>query len=282
MDKPSAIDIHAHVNFAAYDKDREDVISRSSNAGVWMINVGTQKDTSESAVELANKYDGMYATAGMHPIHASGSTYHDKNELKKDEFETPELTLEFIQEFAKNEKVVAIGECGLDYYRLEKPAQGGLSSGREKQKESFLKQIHIANEVKKPLMLHVRGERDDDTPYNDALEILKSEAKVKGNFHFYAGSFEMAKKIWEYGFSTSFTGVITFARIYEKLIREVPIDMIMSETDCPYVAPQKYRGKRNEPLYVLEVVKKIADIRKMSLEDTQKALVDNAFKMFDL
>jgi len=157
-----------------------------------------------------------------------------------------------------------------------------MSPGREKQKESFIRQIHIANKINKPLMLHVRGERGDDSPYEEALEILKKEAKVKANFHFYAGSLEMAKKIWETGYMTSFTGVITFARMYEKLIKEAPLEKIMVETDCPYAAPVPHRGKRNEPAYVVDIVNKIARIRGENIEDIKVALVKNTRNFFSI
>jgi TatD DNase family protein len=170
---------------------------------------------------------------------------------------------------------VAIGECGLDYYCLAEDTKA-------KQRDAFIAQIHLANELNKPLMLHVRGERGDDTPYLDALEILQKEAKVLGNFHFFAGSLEVAKKIWDAGFTTSFTGVITFARVYEKLITEAPLEMIMVETDCPYATPEPHRGKRNEPLHVLEIVKKIARVRGEDEEVVARALVANTLRIFSL
>ncbi|MAZ41095.1 hydrolase TatD [bacterium] len=274
--EPKAIDIHSHVNFEAFAEDRDDVIKRAFEAGVWMINVGTEASTSKSAVEFAHKYDtGMYATVGLHPIHAGGSDYHDKNELTENEFNSLKTDVGFVKELGRDDKVLAVGECGLDYYRLE-------TDTKEKQKKAFIEQIHLANELGKPLMLHARGERGDDTPYEEALEILQKESKVKGNFHFFAGSLDVAQKIWSAGYTTSFTGVITFARVYEKLIKEAPLDKIMVETDCPYAAPVPHRGKRNEPLFVLDIVEKVAKIKKMPVEDVQKQLVTNTMNFFGL
>jgi len=276
MQNLKAIDIHSHVNFEVFSNDRNEVVNRAFDAGVWMINVGTEASTSKSAVEFANKYDtGMYATVGLHPIHAGGSSYYDKNEMKAEEFKSIDTNLKFIKELGKDKKVLAIGECGLDYYRLK-------SDTKERQKKAFIEQIQIANELKKPIMLHVRGDRDDDTPYEEALEILKKDARVPANFHFFAGSIKVAQKIWSNGYCTSFTGVITFARVYEKLIKEAPIEKIMVETDCPYATPVPHRGKRNEPIFVLDIVKKIAKIKQIDILEVQNILVKNTRFFFGI
>lgn len=281
--EPQYFDIHSHVNFTAFDDDRDAVIKRAFENGVHMINVGTQKETSESAVQFAQQFnEGMYATVGLHPIHAGGSTYHDKNELTKGEFEKQNVSWDYdsYKTLAQDKKVLAIGECGLDYYRIDPSTLA--EQAKDIQKKVFREQISLANELNKPLMLHVRGERGDDTPYEEALEILKSDVRVGANFHFYAGSLEMGRKIWDAGFTTSFTGVITFARSYEKIIKHAPLDMIMTETDCPYAAPVPHRGKRNEPLFVVDIVKKIARIRGEDEEKVAEILVGNTMKMFNL
>lgn len=273
---PKFFDIHSHVNFVAYDTDREEVIQRAQQERVWMINVGTQKETSESAIALAEKYDeGMYATVGVHPTHAGGAIYHDKKELSKEEYEKKnfEWDHDLYKKLAAHPKVVAIGECGLDYFRLEKDT-------KEKQRDIFIKHIELANELKKPLMLHVRGERSDDTPYEEALEILNAHARVRANFHFFAGSLAVAKKIWGKGHTASFTGVITFTNDYHDVVKHAPEDAFMSETDCPYIAPAPHRGKRNEPAYVIETVKKISEIRGEDIETTQKCIQKTALQLF--
>jgi TatD DNase family protein len=276
MRKPKYIDTHAHVNFAVYDEDREEVISRALDEGVWMINVGTQKDTTKLAVDISEKYEkGVYAIIGIHPIHTDKS-FHDKKELgegSKEFNSRGEIFDEnYYRELAGNSKVLGIGECGLDYFRCTPETE-------KKQREAFSRQIALANEVKKPLMLHVRN-GSERSAYRDALEILKSEAKVSGNFHFFAGDWSEAKEILDAGFNISFTGVITFARDYDEVIKNTPLDRIMSETDCPYVAPTPFRGKRNEPLFVREVVHKIAEIKGKDKEEVQKTLLNNAFNFF--
>jgi TatD DNase family protein len=169
--------------------------------------------------------------------------------------------------------VVAIGECGLDYFREP------TDEVRKKQVEVFEMQIALANEVGKPLMLHLRSGPGGNA-YKDAADILKRQAKVKGNSHFFAGSLDDARAFWDMGYSTSFTGVITFARDYDEVISRAPADLIHAETDAPYVAPKPYRGTRNEPLHVVEVVKKIAEIRNQNEDGVRKQLIDNARDMF--
>jgi TatD DNase family protein len=189
---------------------------------------------------------------------------------------------------AEYPRVVAIGECGLDYYW---PADGGWVNGemeeKKRQAELFKRQIAIAVAVDKPLMIHGRPTKGSMDAYEDILVILK-EAKrthgnrVRGNIHFFVGTLPIAEQFFALDFTISFTGVITFARDYDEVIRSAPIDRIMSETDSPYVAPVPYRGKRNEPMYVQEVVKKIAEIRGEDFEIVRKALVANALRTFKI
>src|SRR3989338_2162292 len=200
-------DAHTHANFAAYGEDRDAVIERARDASVAMNVVGTQFDTSRSAVELAKKYDDVYATIGLHPIHTAKS-YHDEKEIGPSFAKATEgeggvqgftsrgeiFDKERYRSLAKNEKVIAIGECGLDYYRIDE-------STKEVQMRAFIEQIELAGEIKKPLMLHIRN------AYDDALEVLRAHATVRGDVHFFAGDWEVAKKFLELGFTLSFTGV---------------------------------------------------------------------------
>lgn len=277
---PKYIDIHCHVNFTAFDADRDNVIKRALDNDTWVINVGTQVDTSKKAIELAHKYkEGVYATVGLHPIH-TGKSFHDKEELgpafvkasdgqgKEGFFSRGEVfDKNLYREFLKDPKVVAIGECGLDYYRCD-------VESIETQKNNFIEQIKLANEVNKPLMLHVRN------AYADTLKILKEYAKVKGVVHFFAGSPEEAKEFLDFGFLLSFTGVLTFTHDYDEVVRQTPLDMILTDTDSPYVAPAPYRGKRNEPSYVREIVKKIAEIKELPETEVAEAIVANARRIF--
>lgn len=274
------IDIHSHTNFKAFEEDRDAVIMRALDAGVAVINVGTQIDTSRFAVEMANKYDGVYAIIGLHPIH-TGASYHDTKELGEEgKAFTSRGEVFNYEEYKKlivDPKVVAIGECGLDYYRCTEETIA-------KQKQAFIEQINLANEFNKPLMLHIRNnpESKELNAYSDALEILKEHAKVKGDVHFFAGTLEDAKGFVDFGFTLSFTGVITFTHDYDEVVRATPLDMIMSETDSPYITPVPYRGKRNEPVYVIEVVKKIAEIKGLSVEEVASQLVVNAKRVFNI
>jgi TatD DNase family protein len=270
------IDVHTHVNLSAYDEDRDVVEEHTLAEGVAHINVGTQKDTSKKAVELAEKYEGMYASIGVHPVHTSRS-FHDPLEFGEEGkaftsrgeiFDT-----EYYRALAQHPKVVAIGECGLDYYRVEKDT-------KQVQEEAFTAQIALANELGKPLMLHIRPSDGSMDAYEDALVILKEHAKVLGNVHFFAGTYEVAKKFWDIGFTTSFTGVITFTTQYDEVVRKAPLDMLHGETDAPYVTPKPFRGQRNEPLRVREVYKRIAELRGEDPEHVRAQLLANARRLF--
>lgn len=280
------IDTHAHVNINAFAEDRQEVVDRARGEGVAHINVGTQYDTSAHAVELAEQFDdGVYAIVGLHPIHTSAS-YHDEQELgpesKGFSSRGEVFDADAYRKLAASEKVVGIGECGFDYYRLEEDT-------KEKQEAAFIAQIELANELELPLMIHTRDAKGNEASaasvnnvYDDTYAVLKQYAKVPGNVHFYAGTYEQAKRFFDIGFSVSFTGVITFAKDYEEVVRNAPLDMIHAETDCPYVAPKPYRGQRNEPLYVKEVYKKIAEIRGEDEEEVRVQLMENARRLYRL
>lgn len=270
---PKYIDVHTHVNFKVFDEDRDAVVKRALDNDTWLVNVGTQVDTSKKAVEIAHQYkEGVYAIIGLHPIHTDAS-FHDKQELGKEgeEFTSRGEIFDknIYRELLKDPKTVAIGECGLDYYRTE-------PESIEKQKKVFIEQIELANEIGKPLMLHIRD------AYKDALEILKKYAKVKGVVHFFVGNMEEAKGFLDFGFMLSFTGVLTFTHDYDEVVKHTPLNMILTDTDSPYVAPVPHRGKRNEPVYVKEVVKKIAEIKNLSEEEVARAIIANAKKIFDI
>jgi TatD DNase family protein len=287
------IDIHAHVNFVAFDEDRAEVIKRANESGTIVINVGTQIDTAKKAVEMTEQYPNTYAIIGLHPIH-TGASFHDTKELGEEAGEGFTSRGEIFdkdayRELLKNPKVVGIGECGLDYYRLEEDSI-------QKQREAFIAQIELANELNKPLMLHIRNGSTSSpqaTPernaYFDALDILKEHAKVKGDVHFFAGGMEEAKAYLDFGFTLSFTGAITYppkkdgsGTNYEEIIKFTPLDMIMTETDSPYVSPVPYRGKRNEPVYVSEVVKRIAEIKGLPEEEVANTILQNAKRVFGI
>jgi TatD DNase family protein len=279
-------DGHTHLQFAAFDNDRNEILEKTLNEGVGMINVGTQFETSKKAVELAHKYDGhplfskfIYATVGLHPIHTSESFY-DESELgapknTKTSFSEEEIfNYDIYKELSKDKKVVAIGECGLDYFRIKNEKQ------KEKQIEAFEKQILLSFEIKKPLMIHCRS------AFPDLISILKKNKNELNNppgvVHFFSGNKDEATELLNLGFYFTFGGVITFVRDYDKIIKLIPDDKILSETDAPYVAPIPYRGKRNEPRYVKEIVKKLAEIKNISEEKMNKQILENTRKVFEV
>lgn len=302
MSRPYLVDVHTHVNFNAFREDGHDVVHRTLEAGVWMILVGSQIDTSRRATEYARQYkQGVYAAVGLHPIHLVEMEV-DSGEMNAAEgvpgFTTRKEEFDYAAYYtlAQDSKVVAIGECGLDYYRLPTD-QAGLRDTEEikkRQAETFREQIALAREVKKPLMIHCRN------AYEDLLAILREEKadEIGGDIHFFAGDWEIAKQFLDFGFHLSFTGVITFpprraemgsarlseagANQYDEVIKKAPLDRIMTETDAPYVAPVPYRGKRNEPLYVEEVARRIAAIKGISLEEVARATSENALRLFGL
>ena len=249
-------DIHSHVNFPEYDEDREEVLSVMKEQGVSTITVGTTLTTSREALALAHTHSHVYATVGIHPN------------------ETEEATKESLQELVTQKKVVAIGECGLDFFRTPK------DQVYEHQAELFSSQIDLAHDYNLPLMIHARAS------YKEVYELLKKSHEagkhVRGNMHFFAGTLEDARRFLDLGFTLSFTGVLTFARDYDEVVKFAPLSMIMSETDAPYASPVPYRGKRNNPLYVQEVVRAIARIRGEEEEYVANTLYDNALRHFGL
>lgn len=276
--KLSCIDAHTHAQFAAFKDDYREVVERALNVGVGMVNVGTQKDTSRRAVEIAHEFEKepVYATIGLHPIHTAKS-FHDSQELGGDKGFTSrgeDFDYDYYKRLAEDPKVVAIGECGLDYFRLSG------EETKQKQKEAFIRQIKLAREVKKPLMIHCRE------AFPDLIEILEQNKnhsnESPGIAHFFSGTLDEAKKFLEMGFYFTFGGVITFARDYDEIIQFLPLDRILSETDAPYVAPVPYRGKRNEPVYVIEVVKKLAELKNVSLETMSAQILGNASRAFGI
>lgn len=258
---PDYIDIHSHLNFENFDQDRDDVIAKLKEQNIWTITVGTTVADSKSAIELAEKHDHLFATVGIHPTH----------EWKQEDFAE-------LDKLASHPKVVAIGECGLDFFR-----SGADEDSKRQQGILFANQIEIALKHDKPLMIHCRS------AYEECLSVLSAfktdhelGERLRGNAHFFAGNWEVAQKFFAFGFSISFDGPITFARDYDEVIKNAPLEMLMSETDAPFAAPVPYRGKRNEPAYVREIVQKIAEIRGEDPETVQKAMVKNAVRIFGL
>ncbi|HOF50351.1 MAG TPA: TatD family hydrolase [Candidatus Colwellbacteria bacterium] len=267
---PKFFDVHTHTQFAAFKDDYEEVIKRALDKGVWLNNVGSQKETSEKAVAIAEDHEkGVYATVGFHPIHAEDAAKKDPEESVS---ENEEFDYDFFRRLAENPKVVAIGECGLDYFRLKNAA-------KDRQKEIFSAQIKLAEEAGKPLMVHCRD------AYPDLIEILRSERSRllpdrPGISHFFTGSLKDAETLLEMGFSFSFGGAVTFAGNYDEVLRRIPLDCLLLETDAPYVAPVPFRGERNEPSFVVHVAEYIAKVKGLSLEEVARETTENALRIF--
>lgn len=269
------IDAHCHIQFPAYDSDRDAVIARARGIGVKVIAVGTQLQTSRDAVSLAKEYPGeVWATAGFHPGHVAADWYFDRKEQRTAEQE--QFDPKAFRALAHAPEVVAIGECGLDYYRSK------TEEVRSKQEEVFHEQAEIAREMKKPLMLHCRPSKGTDDAYGDLLVLLKSYVLLPRILHFYVGSPVVTRTLLNAGFYFTFGGVITFSRDYDDGIRLIPLDRILLETDAPYAAPEPYRGKRNEPGYVVHVAEQLAQLKGTDAAHVVARTTETAHTLFKL
>lgn len=243
-------DTHAHAHFAAFETETDGVIRRAFDQDVWMTNVGTSFATSKGAVELAGKYpEGVYATIGLHPGH-TWQVMDDPDEANTHQKQTFNES-----EYAAllTDKVVAVGEIGLDYFRV--PVED-LES-KQLQKAAFVAQLAFAQNYKLPIVIHCRD------AYEDTLEILKSDYKGGGILHSFTGDWETAKKFLDLGFYIGLNGILMFDKTnrLNEVCKNIPADRIVSETDAPYLAPPPHRGKRNEPGFVKYIVDYMAEIR---------------------
>ncbi|MBI1957190.1 MAG: TatD family hydrolase [Candidatus Niyogibacteria bacterium] len=287
-------DAHTHLWDRQFDADRAEVIRRMEEAGVGAIQVGTEFKTSEAAIALAEANESFWATVGQHPTDTN--TVFDAAAFEK---------------LAAHPNVVAIGECGLDYYaifarerseRSQKRASakafsdGGLTEEKKRQENIFRSQIRLAKKLAKPLMIHCRPSllrqladsggqavAYSADAYDDVLKILAEEHfEGGGAAHFFVGTSDIARRFLDVGFCISFSGVITITPMYDEVARAVPADKILIETDAPYAAPMPYRGTRNEPPYVKEVAKRLAEIRGATSEEIAEQTAENAKRIFRL
>jgi len=255
-------DTHTHVDFEGYKDDADEVIQRALNNNTWLINVGTHFETSKSAVDTSAKYSqGVFAAVGLHP-----------NYTYQPHFETFE---ESKYEAMLTDKVVGIGECGLDYFRL--PESSDRAQLIATQKAEFIKHLHFARKHNLPIIIHCRD------AYADVLEILKSEYKDgQGVIHSFTDSWDTAKEFLDLGFYVAVNGILTFDKTGKlaEVVEKTPFDKLLIETDAPYLTPPPFRGKRNEPNYVQYVAQKIADIKKLPLEEVANQTFQNACDLF--
>ena len=232
-----------------------------------MICVGTDLETSKQGIELAQKHEGMWASVGLHP--------NDLPEALLLEDSRSKASGE-IGELLTKSKVVAIGEVGLDYYRTPEPDK------QKKQKEVFEQFIDLAQRTKKPMVLHFRDSSKGSSGrvHKDALEILPKD--TTGVSHSFTGNLEEAKEYLNRGMYLGFNGIITFTRQYDEVVQYVPLEQILLETDAPYLTPEPYRGQRNEPTHVVEVAKKIAELKNISLEKVIQQTTSNCRNLFHI
>ena len=248
-------DTHAHLNDEAFNQDREELLASLQDKGISLVmNAGCSLEASREVVEMAKLYPWLYAAVGSHPDAAD---------------EVNEDALEEYRTLCKlNPKVKAIGEIGLDYHYEDIP--------RDIQKKAFIAQMELAKELDMPVIVH---ERD---AHEDGMNIIRQFPTVKGVFHCYSGSAEMARQLTDMGWYLGFTGVLTFknARKAVETAEVIPLDRIVIETDCPYMAPEPFRGKRNDPSLVYRVAEKLAEIRGISVEEAQKATFENGKRLY--
>jgi TatD DNase family protein len=280
------IDTHCHVHFQPYKEDMEKVVERALENGVGMITVGTQSSTSKNGLELAEKYDGVWATIGLHPNHLHAQEFFDDNELPPSKRVTGKIKTraehfdpDYYRPLAQHPKVVAIGEFGLDYFRL--PPGLDLETVITDQKIAVREQLKFASSVDKPVVIHCRDAHADQA---DLLqnEIDNGGLKRRGVIHCFTGSAAEAARYRELGFLVSITGIVTFAKDLQATVAKIPLEQLMIETDSPYLTPAPYRGKRNEPSYVEHIARKIAELKDISFEEVAQTTTENAIKIFKL
>lgn len=251
-------DSHCHLYMHQFDADRAEVLSRMQEAGMGAVVIGVDLESSKSALELAKAHDFLWSSVGLHP----------------NDNPTEVLDISNMEELARNPKVVAIGECGLDYYRQE-PSQ----EVKDAQRVRFEQHIELARTVKKALIIHCRDAHDDCSSVLQNTGIAKEVPVV---LHFFTGSGELAQKYLDLGCYLSFPGPVTYTDMYDDSIRVCPLDKMLIETDAPYAAPVPHRGKRNEPVFVGGVAAKIAEVKGLGAGEVEAATATNAQKVFGL
>ena len=295
------IDSHCHVHFRAYDADMDNVIKQTLEAGVFMITVGTQKDTSRMGLEVAERYEGVWATVGLHPNHLTKQEFFDEMELSP----LPDLSTEALakveggsrgvgvpiktreetfdmdvyRELARHPKCVAIGETGLDFYRI--PEGVDVEMVKEKQRATVRAHFDLATELSLPVSIHCRD------AYAEQAELIREYTQTgkltrRGVIHCFTGTESEARAFIDLGFLISFSGIVTFGKNLQEVARALPLEKLLVETDAPYLTPAPDRGKRNEPWRVKYVAEKIAELKGISVEEVARVTTENAKALFRL
>jgi len=277
------IDSHAHLNFSAFKEDRDDIIKKCLESNVWMINVGSQYDTSQKAVDIAERYEGVYAAIGLHPVHLDTGLVKMRVDKEEIEFKSKEEDFDYkkYKELAISDKVVAVGETGFDYYWRPKTAKK-KELFKQKQKEIFLKHLRLAKELNLPVIFHCR------MAHKDLIGTLLENPQFrpeKAVAHSFVGNLDELKQYLDFGYHIGFNGII-FKNLqginFEEVIRETPLDRILIETDCPYLSPPPFQNQRNNPLYVKYVAEEIARIKNISFEKVAEITFQNAKELFSI
>lgn len=261
------IDIHSHLNFPQYDEDREAIIAAMQEEKIGTITVGTNEKTSREAVMLARSHEHMWATVGVHPTEEHAEFPEETfTELMHDDAVSPE----------RSRRIVAIGECGFDYFRNEREKVW------RKQETLFGAHIEFAQKHDLPLILHIRPTKGSMDAYEDALAFLAPFKDIRGVAHFFVGTIDVAKQFLDLGFGIAFDGPITFTNEYNDAVRYVPQDFLFAETDAPFASPEPHRGKRNEPAYVEYIIEALARIRDDDETELREAMLANTKRIFDI
>lgn len=264
------VDTHTHVQSEEFSHEQDELVSRTLKEDIWMVNIGTTLETSKQAIALAETYEeGVYATVGVHPAYL----IHEEDPIVYDE--------KMVRELAQSSpQVVAIGETGLDVYRLGLKTQDEVMKIQE---PVFRSSIAIARDLDMAVVVHARGtEKDPYGIYDDIIRILKEERVARAVVHCFGGTVEQALTLAEMGYMIGVTGIVTFknAQMTHDVVRAIPLENIVIETDAPYLAPEPYRGKRNEPAYVRYVAKKIAELKGISEEKVATETTINARRLY--
>lgn len=278
--KPHLIDTHCHLHFRAYESDREDVLLRIREKNMWCITVGTNAVTSRIGIAFADRHPGIFATAGYHPEHLSSSHVDEQEEADREPFDIARIR----ELAASSKKVVAIGETGLDFFRIDRDRD--RASAIRSQENAFRSHIRLAAELDLPLVIHCRD------AFSRLAEILREERHdiIRGVVHCFTGNWSDAERLLELGLHLSFTGIVTFplnkeARFDDsirRVARDMPIDRMLLETDAPWLAPVPHRGKKNIPTYVEFIAKAVGALRGLEIEEVARQTTANAISLFNL